>query len=243
MAKKNAGAKALAPKRTRAPAASPAFPTDRATWANADAMSKELRYILWELMPAKFTAEQRVAFLNKVSEELSAPTIDTFPESETVEAAAQLASEAEKLRLALLRFNAHTFRAGPVFDELKVLPKYAGRLPPQLGDIKDLGGLLTLAHHTSVAITAFAQHYITQKQPSRQTKPKVQAAKSLVTRFVWAHNSAIGGTPKGEWFQQFAKQIGKDPAVQLSCGRDIVTEAITSVKAQLKARAALISPV
>jgi hypothetical protein len=193
-------------------------------------MSNDLRTALWGLLPAKLSVPEKTAFLDAVSTALSAPKSDTTPISQTLEAAQQIESEAKRLQAALRAFRPHVFRASPLYGELVYMRKFANRLPPQLQHVEQLEDLLELSFHVTLALRSFAMHYAERVNPSRQTKPEVQAARSLITDIVWKHRDVLGALPKGAWFFAFIKRIGDDSHVALPCGRDLVTQSVKAVK-------------
>jgi hypothetical protein len=216
----------------KAPTAHSPFTSTRAGFADTGFMSAALRKQLWDLLPLKLTPAERKTFLDAVAEELSAPQIDVFPVSHTIEAVQQLASEAQRLQRALRALKPHVFRADPVFAELVLMKKHAGRLPLQLHGIADLADLLQMSMQVTIGLQVFSEHYLDRVKPSRQTKPEIPAAKSLVTRIVWRHCAIFGAVPRGAWFYAFAKTMGADPKVNLPCGRDLVAGAVRNVKPQ-----------
>ena len=222
--KRPAGAKALAQ--------SPRFAATRTAFADQGALPAKLRKELWSLLPSKMAAEQRAAYLDAVAEEVSAPRSDVFPISQTAEAVQQLASEAQRLQRSLRLFAPHVLRGSPYFGELVHMRKYAGHLPPSPSRFADLESLLRISFDATAALRAFAEHYLDRVKPTRQTKPEVSVARSLVSRMVWRHNAMFGRVPASTWFVPFVKVA----CAGLPCGRDLVVEAIREVKATAASR-------
>ena len=204
-------------------AKSPRFESVRAAFSDAQTLSPQLRADLWELLPAKrFKPTAKEIFLNAVAEVLSEPQIDTFPISETRDAAKSLRKDAEQLARSLRAFDRHAFRCAPFFGELVHLQKHAGKL--SVSRSMGLEQLLALSWEASQDLNAFATHYLERSRPTRQTKPEIPAAKSLFARLVERHRALFGCPPVMAWFHPFARRLSEDLA--LPCGYKLVAEAV-----------------